>query len=63
MVAVALAGLGEKVVEIGGLGANRDVAVEIRDAAGARRERTRTGADGRVTVRGGEAGAVEVRLG
>ena len=62
-VAVALAGLGEKVVEIGGLGANRDVAVEIRDAAGARRERTRTGADGRVTVRGGEAGAVEVRLG
>ena len=62
-VAVALAGLGEKVVEIGGLGANRDVAVEIRDAAGARRERTRTDADGRVTVRGGEAGAVEVRLG
>jgi hypothetical protein len=62
-VALALAGHGEKVVEIGGLAAGRDVAVEIRDAAGSRRERAKSGADGRMTVRAGEAGAVEVRLG
>jgi hypothetical protein len=62
-VALALAGVGEKTVEIGGLGANREIAVEIRDAAGSRRDRVKSGADGRAIVRGGEAGAVEVRLG
>jgi polysaccharide biosynthesis protein PelA len=62
-VALSLSGIGEKVVELGGLGANREIAVEIRERAGTRRERARSGPDGQLTVRAGDAGLVEVRLG
>jgi polysaccharide biosynthesis protein PelA len=62
-VAVSLSGVGPKVVEVAGLPADRDMPVEIRDGAGSRRERARTGPDGHLTVRAGEAADVEVRLG
>jgi polysaccharide biosynthesis protein PelA len=62
-VAVSLAGIGPKEIELGGLPADREVAVEIRDGAGARRTRVRTGRDGHLTVRAGEAATVEVRVG
>jgi hypothetical protein len=61
-VSLSLSGLGEKVVEIGGLAADREVVVEIRERAGSRRLRARSGPDGRLTVRAGDAGEVEVRL-
>jgi hypothetical protein len=62
-VALTLAGLGEKVVELGAIAPDRDVAVEIREGTAARRLRVRSGADGRLTVRAGEASQVEVRVG
>ena len=62
-VKLGLSGLGAKVIELAGLPANREIAVEIRDGAGSRRERPRTGTDGHLTVRAGEAADVEVRLG
>jgi hypothetical protein len=61
-VALSLSGLGEKVVELGGLGADREISVEIREGAGSRRLRARSGPDGRLLVRAGE-GDVEVRVG
>src|SRR5229473_424249 len=60
-VALALSGFGEKVVELGGIAADREIAVEIRDGAGSRRLRVRSGADGHLTVRAGDANEVEVR--
>ena len=62
-VAVSLSGIGEKVVEVGGLGADRDVAIEIRAQAGSRRLSVRSGPDGHLTVPAGDADSVEVRLG
>jgi hypothetical protein len=62
-VAVSLSGMGPKLVELAGLPAGREIAVEIRDGAGSRRERPRTGPDGHLTIRAGEAADVEVRLG
>ena len=62
-VALTLAGLGEKVVELGAIAPDRDVAVEIREGTASRRLRARSGADGRLTVRAGEASQVEVRVG
>jgi hypothetical protein len=62
-VALTLAGLGEKVVELGAIAPDRDVAVEIREGTASRRLRVRSGADGRLTVRAGEASQVEVRVG
>jgi hypothetical protein len=62
-VALSLSGVGPKVLELAGLPADRDMPVEIRDGAGSRRERARTGPDGHLTVRAGEAADVEVRLG
>jgi polysaccharide biosynthesis protein PelA len=62
-VAVALSGVGPKLIELAGLPAEREIPVEIRDRAGARHERARTGRDGHLTVRAGEAADVEVRLG
>ncbi|HKX01344.1 MAG TPA: hypothetical protein VJX71_02510, partial [Methylomirabilota bacterium] len=62
-VALTLAGLGEKVVELGAIAPDRDVAVEIREGTVARRLRVRSGADGRLTVGAGEASQVEVRVG
>ena len=62
-VALTLAGLGEKVVELGAIAPDRDVAVEIREGTAARRLRVRSGADGRLTVRAGEGSQVEVRVG
>jgi len=62
-VAVTVAGVGPKVVEIAGLAADREMAIEIRERGGTRRLRSRTGADGRLTVRAGDAGLVEVRVG
>jgi polysaccharide biosynthesis protein PelA len=61
-VALTVAGIGAKEVEIAGLPAARETDVEIRDAGGARRLRSRVSADGRLVVRGGEAGEVEFRL-
>jgi hypothetical protein len=62
-VALTLSGLGEKVVELGGIAADREVAVELREPAGSRRVRARSGADGHLTVRAGDANDVEVRVG
>ncbi len=62
-VAVSLSGLGPKLIELAGLPADREITVEIRERAGSRRERARTGADGHLTVHAGEAADVEVRLG
>jgi hypothetical protein len=62
-VALSLSGIGEKVVEVGGLGADRDIAVEIRARAGSRRQGARSGPDGHLTVDAGDAENVEVRLG
>ena len=62
-VAVSLSGVGPKLIELAGLPADREIAVEIRERAGSRRERARTGRDGHLTVRAGEAADVEVRLG
>jgi len=62
-VAMSLSGMGPKLVELAGLPAGREIAVEIRDGAGSRRERPRTGPDGHLTIRAGEAADVEVRLG
>jgi hypothetical protein len=61
-VALSLSGLGEKVVELGGLGADREISVEIREGAGWRRLRARSGPDGRLLVSAGD-GDVEVRVG
>jgi hypothetical protein len=60
---VSLSGVGPKLIELAGLPADRAVAVEIREGAGSRHERARTGPDGHLTVRAGEAADVEVRLG
>ena len=62
-VTLSLSGVGPKLVELAGFPADREIAVELRDAAGSRRERARTGRDGRLTVRAGEAADVDVRLG
>ncbi len=62
-VAVSLSGVGPKLVELAGLPADRDMPVEIREGSGSRRERARTGPDGHLTVRAGEATDVEMRLG
>jgi hypothetical protein len=62
-VALSLSGIGEKVVEVGGLGADRDIAVEIRARAGSRRLGVRSGPGGHLTVPAGDADTVEVRLG
>jgi hypothetical protein len=62
-VTLALSGIGEKVVELGGLGADRELAVEIRELAGSRRLAARTDPDGRLTVRAGDADPVELRVG
>jgi hypothetical protein len=62
-VTLRLSGVGPKLIEIAGLPADREIAVEIRDVAGSRRERPRTGRDGHLTVRAGEAADVDVRLG
>jgi polysaccharide biosynthesis protein PelA len=62
-VALTLAGLGEKVVELGAIAPDRDVVVEILEGTALRRLRVRSGADGRLTVRAGEASQVEVRVG
>jgi hypothetical protein len=62
-VAARLSGIGPKEIEIGGLEAGREVAVEIRERAASRRLRARAGPDGRLTVQAGEAPEVEVRLG
>jgi hypothetical protein len=62
-VGLVLTGIGPKAVEIAGLGAAREIAVEIQDRTGSRRLRPRTGPDGRLTVRAGDADEVQVRLG
>jgi len=62
-VTVSLSGVGPKLIELAGLPANREIAVEIREGGGSRRERARTGPDGHLTVRAGGAADVEVRLG
>ena len=62
-VALSLSGIGEKVVEVGGLGADRDIAIEIRARAGSKRLSARSGPNGHVTVSAGDADPVEVRLG
>jgi hypothetical protein len=62
-VRASLSGMGPKLIEVAGLPPDREIAVEIRDAASSRRERPRTGPDGHLTVRAGEASDVEVRLG
>jgi hypothetical protein len=62
-VALSLSGVGPKLVELAGLPADRELPVEIRDGAGSRRARARTGPDGHLTVRAGEAADVDVRLG
>ena len=62
-VKLRLSGLGPKQIELAGLPADREIAVEISDGAGTRRERPRTGRDGHLTVHAGEAADVDVRLG
>ncbi|HEY7039063.1 MAG TPA: hypothetical protein VID28_09440 [Methylomirabilota bacterium] len=61
-VAARVVGLGPKVVEIAGLPPDRELAVEIRDRAGTRQLRSRVGADGHLSVSGGDAAEVEIRL-
>jgi len=62
-VMVSLSGVGPKQIELAGWPADHEIAVEIRERAGTRRERARTGRDGHLTVRAGEAADVEVQLG
>jgi hypothetical protein len=62
-VAVSLSGVGPKMVELAGLPPDREIAVEVRDRVGSRRERARTGRDGHLSLRAGEAADVDVRLG
>jgi len=62
-VAARLSGIGPKEIEIGGLEAGREIAVEIRERAASRRLRARAGPDGRLIVQAGEAPEVEVRFG
>jgi hypothetical protein len=59
---VGVTGLGAKVVELAGLPPDRDLAVQIRDGAGARPLRARVGTDGRLSLAAGDASEVEIRL-
>ncbi|MGH7367983.1 MAG: polysaccharide deacetylase family protein [Candidatus Rokuibacteriota bacterium] len=62
-VAVRLSGVGAKAIEIAGLAADREVAVEILGEARPRRLRARTDSNGHLGIQAGEAADVEVRIG
>ncbi len=57
-----LTGVGTKTVEIAGLGAGREMTVELGEAGETRRLRARAGAEGRLTIDAGSAADVAVRL-